>query len=306
MLALVVKRALEGRQAGRRGALAGPLTLLLAAGAPFAAAAAWMPIRQGVPNTDLALGLVVMVMGLGWLARRPVVLVAAVSASFWFEFFDARPYGTLFIAHELDVETTLVLFVAAVVTGELAVEFSRHRSFTRRRAADLSSVQETAALLASGEEVATVLEVVAAQLVRLLGLSDCRFDAADVNSDALVVSREGGLSLRAGPAAAPARPTRAALPVWGQGDILGYYSIEWGDEPPGRDGLLVAITLADQAGAALMAQAPPPAPPGAERGGSPRLRVLSSRRAVSGGAAGLGRHPSRALGGPDEPAAAAG
>ena len=54
----------------------------------------------------------------------------------------------------------------------------------------------------------------------------------------------------------------AELPVWGQGERLGYYVLEFAPgPPPERERLLVAVTLADQVGAAFMAQAPPTAPP---------------------------------------------
>ena len=58
-------------------------------------------------------------------------------------------------------------------------------------------------------------------------------------------------------------PLRAAeLAVWGQGERLGYYVLEFAPgPPPERDRLLVAVTLADQVGAAFMAQAPPTLPP---------------------------------------------
>jgi hypothetical protein len=281
---MLVSRPSGGGTELPRSRLSAILLVVLAASAPLAAAAGWIPIRERVPNTDLALALVLLVMAFGALARRHLIAVAAVSASIWFEFFDARPFGTLAISHRPDVQTTLVLFVAALLTGEMACRFSLHRRSTRRRAEDLSSVQATAAMLASGEDVATVLETVAAQLAHLLELVDCRFDAVDVNADGLLVARDGTLVSRRDDAPA-AVGCRAAIPVWGQGDVIGYYSIEWLPErPPPLESLLVAVTLADQAGAALMAQAPPPVPPAAERDRpGPRLRILSASAGGVGG-----------------------
>ena len=51
-----------------------------------------------------------------------------------------------------------------------------------------------------------------------------------------------------------------------QGVAIGHFVLGFvSDEPPQRDRLLIAVTLADNVGAAFLAQAPPPVPPTSSR-----------------------------------------
>jgi hypothetical protein len=112
-----------------------------------------------------------------------------------------------------------------------------------------------------GEELVMVIQSVAGELSRLLGLADCTFETEDPDPARATLRRDGTLvGARQPTEAAPI--SSAELPVWGQGERLGYYVLEFAPgPPPERERLLVAVTLADQVGAAFMAQAPPTAPP---------------------------------------------
>lgn len=239
------------------------LVLLIALAVPLAIAVAWIPLRTRLPNTDLALILVVAVAGVGALGRREAILVSAVTAAFWFEFFDTAPFDRLTIARILDVETTLVLAVVAVMAGELARRTARHRQSLRSESEELTSVREAAELVASGEELVRVIDVVAEELRRLLCLDGCRFEAVGVSTQSAQITRDGRLAAIGSPAAVPEVPLVAGLAVVVQGEELGRFVLGFGSgSSVTRDRLLVAITLADQVGAAFLAQAPPPMPPG--------------------------------------------
>jgi K+-sensing histidine kinase KdpD len=237
------------------------LAVALGALGPLALAAAWIPIRIRLPNTDLALILVLGVVAVGAWGRRSAVVTAAVSASLWFEFFDTKPFERLAIARQPDLETTVVLAVVSFVAGEMAVWIVRQRARRIVESAEMGSLREAAGLLAMGEELVMVIQSVAGELSRLLGLADCTFETEDPDPARATLRRDGTLvGARQPTEAAPI--SSAELPVWGQGERLGYYVLEFAPgPPPERERLLVAVTLADQVGAAFMAQAPPTAPP---------------------------------------------
>jgi K+-sensing histidine kinase KdpD len=230
---------------------------------PLAVAAAWIPVRTRLPNTDVALVLVVAAGAIGALGRRGAVAAAAASAALWFVVFDTVPYDRLAIAKTPDVETTLVLAVVAVIVGELALRTLRHRRALRAESEELTSVRAAAELVASGEELVLVIDAVADQLKQLLRLSTCRFEAPDGPLPAAAVSRDGRVVAGA-PVAFDGGSRQVGLDVVVQQQVLGRFvlGIET-DSCLGRDRLLAAVTLADQVGAAFLAQAPPPLPPGA-------------------------------------------
>ena len=95
---------------------------------PLALAAAWIPIRLRLPNTDLALLLVLGVVAVGAFGQRSAVVTTSISAALWFEFFDTRPFERLAIARKPDLETTLVLAVVSFVAGEMTVRTVRQRA----------------------------------------------------------------------------------------------------------------------------------------------------------------------------------
>ncbi|MGH9296986.1 MAG: DUF4118 domain-containing protein [Acidimicrobiales bacterium] len=246
---------------------------------PFGIALAWVPIRSALPNVDLALILVIAVVGIGALGRRSGVVLGALLASLWFEYFDTAPFGQLAIARNPDIETTLVLALVAVIVGELAVRTVRHRGYLRDESADLSSIASTAALVASGEELVHVIESVVRELTRLLSLRSCSFESDEPLSSRPRLTRTGEL-------VRTSRPVEVAtlddvfeveLPVSVFGEEVGHFVLGFAglDDRtlPTRAQVLVGVTLADNVGAAFLAQAPPPIPPDRQPG--LRLRVVT-------------------------------
>lgn len=256
---------------------------------PVALAAAWIPVRTRFPNTDLALVLVLAVGAVGAFGRRAAVVAAGVSAALWFEFFDTAPFDRLSIARSPDIETTLVLAVAGVIVGELGLWTVRHRRALRDEAEELTSLRSAAELVASGEELVVVVNRVATELTRLLRLEGCRFEVPQGEVPEATVTRDGGLAWSGRLAPIARGPLRAGLEVVVQQQVLGRFVLEAGPEAClDRERLLVAVTLADQAGAAFLAQAPPPLPPGAPE---PRrgLHVVTATAVRDGGAPAAGQ-----------------
>jgi K+-sensing histidine kinase KdpD len=232
---------------------------------PLGVAAAWVPIRTRLPNADLALVLVLVVVAVGAAGRRLAVLASAASSAFWFDFFDTRPFEHPSIQRTPDLETTLVLAAVAFVGGELAIQIVRHRSRARSDAARLTSISDAASLLASGEELALVVQAVGQELGQLLHLRSCTFEVAPSNPERTRIRRTGELippEQRAGQPDGQGLG-QVELPVWGHRHVFGHFVLEFpqGAPPPGRVDLVAAVALGDQVGAAFMTQAPAPPDP---------------------------------------------
>lgn len=276
------------------GLLAGTVGLAV----PLALALAWIPVRGRLPNTDLALVLVVAVTAIGGFGRRSAVVMSAVSAALWFEFFDTFPYERLVIARNPDIETTLVLACVALVGGELAARAAWHRGRLREENEKLASLRSAAELVTSGEELVRVIEGVVARLTTLLHLESCRFESGDAPEATRRVTRDGvfvepAVSLE--PDLAERRALAAELPVVAQGCPVGRFVLEFAPGAvPSTDRLQVAVTLADHVGAAFLAQAPPPLPPEVpepERG----LRLLRVRGEDTSSDSPAAAHPTAGL-----------
>jgi hypothetical protein len=253
------------RAARHRVQVSSGLWVAIGVGAALVVAVAWIPLRRQNATVDVALALVVVITAMGATGRRVAVAGTAIGAAAGFTFFDTAPYERFTVARLPDVETAVLLVVVGVVTGELAVRVARQRHSDQTVTGDLGRVREAASLLANGEELVVMIGSVADELTRLLGLRDCWFAADPVEPGALSIEREGFLRRCESPGpvvrSAYRQGDEVALPVWGQGQILGHFVLEvpvtvvWP-----REQLLVAVTLADQVGAALFAQAPPGPP----------------------------------------------
>lgn len=245
---------------------------------PGGLAVAWIPLRTLLPNVDLALALVAAVMVVGASRRRTLVTLAALIAAGSFAFFDTRPFDRWAVSRQPDIETTIALVVVGFAAGELAIRVARQRLSGRAGSGDLCRVMDTAALLATGEEVAIIIAAVVDDLTALLGLEGCWFDAEPSPWEGAWLQRDGSMKQAEHPRRRPRRAdgtVQVALPVWGMGQVLGRFVLQ---TAPGvaldPDRVAVALTLADQVGAALAAQAPPPGPGPAPSGPSPRLRLV--------------------------------
>ncbi len=245
--------------------------MLAACFAPLLVATAWIPVRVDQSNVVVALGLVIVVTATGASGRRVAVSVAAVVAALSFTFFDTEPYERFDISRQPDIETAICIFVVGLMTGELALRVARQRRSERSAAGDLGRVHEASSLLAAGEELVVMIAAVAEQLTRTLDLRECSYSTEALPDGMPLVGRDGRLS--PGPAGA------VALPVWGLGQVLGHFVMRARSALTllHHDQLLVAVTLADQVGAALAAQTSIPPPDDGQSGPrppTPQLRVI--------------------------------
>src|SRR5207244_7190068 len=88
--------------------------------APIVVAAALVGLRSHVHSVNLALVLTVVVVAAATMGGRAAGAMAAVSATLSFDFFFTKPYSTLSIANQNDLETTVLLLMVGLAVGHLA------------------------------------------------------------------------------------------------------------------------------------------------------------------------------------------
>ena len=139
------------------------VAVLAGLAAPLVLAVILVPFRSGLPNTDAALALILVVVAVAASGHRLAGVLAAVSAAAWFDFFLTVPYERFTITRRADIETTvLVLAIGAAVT-EIAVRGRRQHAAAARRAGYLDGINAAARAVATGESAAALTSQVAMQ-----------------------------------------------------------------------------------------------------------------------------------------------
>jgi K+-sensing histidine kinase KdpD len=225
---------------------------------PFGSAAALVPLRDDIDNTNVALLLVVTVVAVAASGRRPAALVAAASSAASFNLLHTQPYGSLRIHSSNDLRTDLFLLAVGVAVGEIAAWGRREHLAAESTRRDLAVVGGISGLAADGESPDRVLTMTAAELTHLLELESCTFEFVPPGGDLTPHIRRDG-SVHWGPnvwdAARWGLPTVGAdLAVQSGGRIMGRFFLHpTVGVPISAERLRLAATLADQAGAALVA-----------------------------------------------------
>ena len=88
-------------------------------GLPVAIVIALIPLRDDIENTNLALGLVVVVVSIAVVGGRIGGILAALSSALSFDVFLTRPYYSFRMRDLDDLLTTILLAVIGVIAGEL-------------------------------------------------------------------------------------------------------------------------------------------------------------------------------------------
>lgn len=257
--------------------------MLAAIAVPVGVAAAWIPLRASLPNVDVALLLVLCAALCGLRGRRMLVAAGALGAGGGFAYFDTSPYEHFVISKEPDVVTLGFLVAVSLVLGDLAVRLAQQRARLAPDRDDMERVRETASLVASGAELVEVIGAVAAELTTVLGATSAEYHAGSpaagswvVDPDAVLAVVDGTGRHRLG-APAPTDRLCVHVPVLGLGTTLGCFEMGAVDvRRADASRLVLALTLADQVGAALIAQAPETAsfPVPQAPAAAPALRVV--------------------------------
>jgi hypothetical protein len=233
------------------------LAVLVALAAPLALAAALVPFRASIPNTDAALALLLVVVAVAANGYRLAGLLAALSAAAWFDFFLTRPYERFSINSRVDIETTVLLLVIGVAVTEIAVWGRRQHAAASRRAGYLDGINAAAQAVASGDSPSALTDQVTGQLTQVLSLQSCRFQYGVAGLGQPARLRDDGTVAVGGrawdiDAEGFPRGTDVELLVESGGVFQGRFLMT--PLPGARPTLeqrLVAVAFADQVGAAL-------------------------------------------------------
>jgi hypothetical protein len=225
--------------------------------APIGVAALLVGVRSHIQNANVALILVVVVVAAAAIGGRVAGATSAVIAAVSFDFFHTQPYLRLAIDSADDIETTLLLLAVGLLVGHIAAGAMRAHASAAESSLDIRRIHRVAERAARGEEAAAVLKSAQDELIELLGLQSCRFEAQPIGYHLPRLERNGELDVRVWRFCDDGfelPPEGVDLPVYGRGQQLGRFVLE---PTPGTGVTLeqrvVAVAIADQAGAAVAA-----------------------------------------------------
>ena len=231
------------------------IAILAALAAPLAVAAVLLPFRASWSNTNVALLLVVVVVGVAALGNRVAGGLAAVWAAIWFDFFFTVPYYRFTIRSSADVTTAVLLLLTGLVVSQLAARARRLKVIAVTDAGYLAQIHETASLAKSATVPDAVVNHVREQLVGLLDLDGARFEYGSLLGHPPRLEPDGTVTVGRSRwdvelAGLPAEEIE--LRTFGNGQYFGRFMLKAKPgSKPSLQARLVAVTLADQAGRAF-------------------------------------------------------
>jgi len=233
------------------------IAILAALAAPLAATAILLPFRSSWSNTNVALLLVVVIVGVSAIGNRVAGALAAVGSAVWFDFFFTLPYYRLTIRSSDDVTTAVLLLVTGLAVSQLAARARRLQVVAITDEGYLAQIHDTAAMGQSARSPDTVVDHVRDQLIGLLDLEGSRFEYGSLLGHPPRLEPDGtvmtghvrwDVEQRGLPAG------EIELRTFGNGQYYGRFMLK--PKPGAKPSLqarLVAVMLADQAGRALAA-----------------------------------------------------
>jgi K+-sensing histidine kinase KdpD len=254
------------------------LALTAAVLAPVVVGALLSLVRDLITNNNAALVLVLVVVAVAASGDRVAGLVAAVVSAASFDFFLTQPYLTFTINDRDDIEAAVLLALIGLAVTEIALWGRRQQARASTRAGYLEGVVATARLAASGTTSSSdVVDLVGRQIGVVLDLDACAFDAGPSDPDRPRLDANGDITWRGSVVDVDREglPTLDVieLPVTSAGVERGRYLLTSTSavRRPDRERRQVAVTLAEQAAAALTGAASSPARPAVGDGrGGPR------------------------------------
>ncbi len=222
---------------------------------PLGVAAVLVPFRSSFANTAAALILVAVIVAVAVVGNRLAGFIATISATVWFDYFLTQPYGRLAITHRADIETAVSLLVVGAIVTELAARNRSHHATAAEEADFVGLIHDVTELATSGASSRQVVARVQDELVDLLRLKACRYEAGPSDRPAMRLEHDGEVFL----GGRPWGVHRLGLPgpeiellVQNQGRTLGrFILIPTPGSPVSRQRRVVAVAIADQVGASL-------------------------------------------------------
>lgn len=171
----------DGSRAGCIGPVSTPTqrspwpVILAAAAVPPLVCLLLSGVRDAIENTNAALLLVLVVVGVAALGSRAAGFVAAVSSAAAFDYFLTAPYDQFRIGDRSDVETTVLLLLIGAAVTELALWGRRQQARASEQRGYLDGILQATDVLADAAPTATVIAHVESQLVDLLDLDSATY-----------------------------------------------------------------------------------------------------------------------------------
>jgi K+-sensing histidine kinase KdpD len=222
--------------------------------APAGVALALVPLRAHVLNTNLALVLVLVVLGAAVAGGRTAGVTSALSAALSYDLFLTVPYGSFTIERGDDLETTVLLALIGLIAGELVDRARRNEAAAITRRRELDQIRRRAELAAGGERPGHLIEMSAEELTEILDLKACRYVPTPAPETLPVFTHTAIVVPSVMNDDAP--HGAVALPVRAHGRDLGHFLLVFPTPSFGigipTDAKHAAVALADQLGMALL------------------------------------------------------
>ena len=233
---------------------------VVAIAGPVAISLLLVPFRPDVRDVNAALVLVVVVLVAAIVGGRLGGAIAALTAALSFDYFFTRPYYSLRINTRDDIETTVLLLVVGLVTGELVTRTRRSRAVAHSSRREMQRMRTVAEVGAGSDTPTHLIETVRRELETLLPAERIWFERPPFEV-ALPQLRHGRVCVPPGdPAIGALDPTPSRLVelrVAGAGRLRGRFVLEFAEPTTGValpvEARASAVALADQLGVALAA-----------------------------------------------------
>lgn len=247
---------MDPRRAARQHRTA---TVVGAAVAPLAVAAALSLVRDSITAATAVLVLVALVVVAGATGIRAAGLVAALSAAAWFDFFLTAPYGSFAITKSNDLEAAALLMVIGGVVTETALWGQRQEAALSRQQGYLDGVLTTAETIAQpGRSRDEVTTAVAQRITEVLRLDTCTFvvgDSLDPTAPTLRPDGSVGRGEHRVNVERDGLPVESSvvLPVRAGGQVRGHFLLTAASHVvrPTLEARRVAVLLADEVAGSL-------------------------------------------------------
>lgn len=225
----------------------------------MAFAFALVPLRDHLPNSVMALALVVPVLIGAIIGGRLAGVLSAIVAALSFNFVFTKPYLSLRVASGDDVATIIVLAIVALIAAELGVRARRGGVAAREARSELDRMYRLAELSARGADLDDVVSSARAELIGLFALVECVYEPLRSGPELPRLGNRGALEharlIAAGDFLLPTGGVEIAVKGRGRdyGRLVLYASEETRAPLEKR---LVAVAIADELGVSLATRAP--------------------------------------------------
>jgi len=221
-------------------------------GLPVATGIALLPLRDHVRNTNVALLLALVTVGVSVLGGLAPGAVAGLTAAITYDVLFTHPYGSLAITDVDDVETALLLMLIGAASGALVGWGRRQRRAAARHEASARRLRRHAELASGSDSLGRLLQQSREELCDVLGARTCVYEPGPPGNDVPLFTHTGVII----PAASASTRPWVALPIRRSGRMVGHFLIEFpsGSTTPmafPAEARQTATALADHVGEVL-------------------------------------------------------